>query len=70
MDTRCAHCGWPSTESRVLSTHPTSQGWVRYRRCSCGQVSIELVRLADHSTTVDELASATEASRAGARLRG
>ncbi|HYH32142.1 MAG TPA: hypothetical protein VD903_17350 [Pseudonocardia sp.] len=27
----------------MLSTHPTSQGWVRYRRCVCGSISIELV---------------------------
>lgn len=42
---RCAHCGWPCDEARVLSTHHTSQGWVRYRRCACGAVSIELVTL-------------------------
>jgi hypothetical protein len=42
---RCAHCGWPGGEARVLSTHHTSEGWVRYRRCVCGTVSIELVTL-------------------------
>jgi hypothetical protein len=42
---RCAQCGWPSDEARVLSTHHTSQGWVRYRRCVCGVVTIELVKL-------------------------
>ena len=42
---RCAQCGWPSDETEVLSTHPTSQGWVRYRRCVCGSVAIELVTL-------------------------
>jgi hypothetical protein len=42
---RCARCGWPGSEAPVLSTHPTSEGWVRYRRCICGAVSIELVRL-------------------------
>lgn len=42
---RCAHCGWPGDEMRVLSTHHTSEGWVRYRRCVCGEVSIELVTL-------------------------
>jgi hypothetical protein len=40
---RCTQCGWPGDESRVLSTHLTSQGWVRYRRCVCGTVAIELV---------------------------
>jgi hypothetical protein len=40
---RCAQCGWPGDETEVLSTHPTSQGWVRYRRCVCGRVAIELV---------------------------
>ncbi|WP_219412901.1 hypothetical protein [Pseudonocardia nigra] len=43
---RCRHCGWPGDEAEVLSTHATSEGWVRYRRCVCGAVSIELVRLA------------------------
>lgn len=42
----------------MLSTHSTSEGWVRYRRCVCGEVSIELVRLGDHTTTVDALATA------------
>ena len=42
---RCARCGWPSNEATVLSTHPTSQGWVRYRRCVCGEVTIELVTI-------------------------
>lgn len=42
---RCARCGWPSDEAVVLSTHHTSQGWVRYRRCVCGDVTIELVTL-------------------------
>jgi hypothetical protein len=42
---RCARCGWPGDEATVLSTHHTSQGWVRYRRCVCGNVAIELVTL-------------------------
>lgn len=42
---RCAQCGWPVDEGRVLSTHHTSEGWVRYRRCVCGAVAIELVTL-------------------------
>lgn len=42
---RCAHCGWPADETTILSTHQTSQGWVRYRRCVCGTISIELVTL-------------------------
>lgn len=48
---RCARCGWPTDESTILSTHRTSEGWVRYRRCVCGTVAIELVTLAD---TADE----------------
>jgi hypothetical protein len=40
---RCERCGWPADEATVLSTHPTSQGWVRYRRCVCGTLSIQLV---------------------------
>ena len=46
---RCAHCGRPD-ETRVLSTHHVSEGWVRYRRCACGQVSVELVTLDDRLT--------------------
>jgi hypothetical protein len=42
---RCARCGWPGGEATVLSTHHTSEGWVRYRRCICGAVTIELVTL-------------------------
>jgi hypothetical protein len=42
---RCAQCGWPSDEAAVVSTHQTSEGWVRYRRCVCGTVAIELVTL-------------------------
>jgi Pyruvate/2-oxoacid:ferredoxin oxidoreductase delta subunit len=42
---RCAQCGWPVDEAAVLSTHHTSEGWVRYRRCVCGAVAIEMVRL-------------------------
>jgi hypothetical protein len=42
---RCARCGWPVDESTVLSTHSTSEGWVRYRRCICGTVSIQIVTL-------------------------
>lgn len=58
---RCAHCEWPTDEMRVLSTHHTSQGWVRYRRCVCGVVSIELVTLNDegaHAEPVREPAIA------------
>ncbi|HET6258025.1 hypothetical protein [Pseudonocardia sp.] len=29
----------------MLSTHHTSEGWVRYRRCVCGTMSIQLVTL-------------------------
>ena len=48
---RCTRCGWPSEEAAVLSTHHTSQGWIRYRRCVCGTVSIELVRLDEQAGT-------------------
>lgn len=47
----CAQCGWPREEARIVSTHPTSQGWVRYRECMCGAVTIELVTLADRGAT-------------------
>ncbi|GEL18582.1 hypothetical protein [Pseudonocardia asaccharolytica] len=42
-DRHCAQCGLPSEETHVLSTHHTSEGWVRYRRCVCGEVTVELV---------------------------
>ena len=48
---RCTTCGWPADETKVLSTHRTSQGWVRYRRCACGAVSIELVTLDENTGT-------------------
>jgi hypothetical protein len=35
----------------VLSTHHTSQGWVRYRRCVCGDVTIQLVTLGPAADT-------------------
>jgi hypothetical protein len=44
---RCTRCGWPTDSAAVLSTHHTSEGWVRYRRCVCGSVAIELVHLDD-----------------------
>ncbi|WP_379628182.1 hypothetical protein [Pseudonocardia sp. GCM10023141] len=33
-----------------MSTHHTSEGWVRYRRCVCGVTSIEIVTLDDDGT--------------------
>lgn len=39
---RCAQCGRAGAAT-TLSTHLTSEGWVRYRRCACGAVSIEVV---------------------------
>ena len=48
---RCARCGWPNNEAAVLSTHHTSEGWVRYRRCVCGDVAIELVTLGSGADT-------------------
>ena len=42
---RCAHCGRPTADTVSLSTHRTSEGWVRYRRCGCGSVSVELLTL-------------------------
>jgi hypothetical protein len=55
---RCAQCGWPNDEAKVLSTHQTSQGWVRYRRCVCGSVTIELVTLAKAGTQVKPVGAA------------
>jgi hypothetical protein len=48
---RCAQCGWPSDEAVVLSTHRISQGWVRYTRCVCGDLMIELVTLGPAART-------------------
>lgn len=39
----------------MLSTHPTSEGWVRYRRCACGSVSIQLVHLTEGSDLRSDL---------------
>ena len=49
---RCARCGWPTEEAKVLSTHSTSEGRVRYRRCVCGTMSVQLVTLGGGSGTV------------------
>ena len=48
---RCTKCGQPTTGARTLSTHATSEGWVRYRRCACGDVSIELLTLEVQATS-------------------
>lgn len=45
MEARCADCGWPAEEARVLSTHRTSEGWIRYRKCVCGDLRFELITL-------------------------
>jgi hypothetical protein len=54
----CAHCGRPVADTVPLSTHHTSEGWVRYRRCGCGSVSVELL-------TLDPQAGALSGARAG-----
>ena len=38
----CPSCGWPTAEAEVVSRHCTSEGTVRYLRCVCGQVTIQL----------------------------
>lgn len=40
----CPRCDWPMSEARLLSTHHTSEGVVRYLRCPCGQVTIQTLR--------------------------
>ena len=60
---RCPRCGWPTEEASVLSTHHTSQGWIRYRRCVCGAVSIELITLgANAGTSARQVATPTAAA--------
>ncbi|MCF7551142.1 hypothetical protein [Pseudonocardia sp. WMMC193] len=49
---RCAQCDQSMSEARTLSTHHTSEGWVRYKRCACGGVSIELLTLDTRPTGV------------------
>lgn len=48
---QCAGCGWPMAEARTESAHVTSEGWVRYRRCVCGAVFVELPAGATPGTT-------------------
>jgi hypothetical protein len=48
---QCAGCGWPVAEARTESAHVTSEGWVRYRRCVCGAVFVELPAGATPGTT-------------------
>jgi hypothetical protein len=38
----CPSCGWPTADAEVISRHRTSEGTVRYLRCVCGQVTIQL----------------------------
>jgi hypothetical protein len=39
----CPDCGWPDSELyEVVSTHATSQGWVRYLRCPCGRLAVQV----------------------------
>jgi hypothetical protein len=51
----CPSCGWPTAETRVISRHRTSEGTVRYLRCVCGQVTIQL-HSGGHSSTSRSLA--------------
>jgi hypothetical protein len=66
---RCARCGWPSDEAEVLSTHHTSQGWVRYRRCVCGAVTIQLVTLGAATGTQVEPLRTPDGTALGAAVR-
>ncbi|ONI79760.1 hypothetical protein ALI144C_23720 [Actinosynnema sp. ALI-1.44] len=36
MTSTCDTCGWPARDLPTVSTHYTSQGVLRYRRCVCG----------------------------------
>ncbi|MGQ0482304.1 MAG: hypothetical protein ACT4O0_14935 [Pseudonocardia sp.] len=39
----CPACGWPQAETySVVSTHSTSEGWVRYLRCPCGRLVVQV----------------------------
>ncbi|GAA3455961.1 hypothetical protein [Dactylosporangium matsuzakiense] len=38
----CSTCGRAATRAATESTHLTSEGIVRYRRCSCGTRWVEL----------------------------
>ncbi|MFB9183768.1 hypothetical protein ACFFX1_37025 [Dactylosporangium sucinum] len=40
--TTCATCGRGTATAAVESSHPTSEGTVRYRRCACGTRWMEL----------------------------
>lgn len=42
--TTCAKCGRGTATAAVESSHPTSEGTVRYRRCACGSRWMELTR--------------------------
>jgi hypothetical protein len=38
----CPSCGWPTAEAEVISRHRTSEGTVRYLRCVCGRMTIQV----------------------------
>ncbi|UWP78875.1 hypothetical protein [Dactylosporangium fulvum] len=41
----CTACGRPAAIAEVESSHTTSEGVVRYRRCACGGRWMELAQL-------------------------
>ncbi|WP_432993237.1 hypothetical protein [Dactylosporangium sp. CA-233914] len=55
----CSACGRPAAGAAVESSHVTSEGIVRYRRCPCGRRWLELAAL-----VLLERATATLAARA------
>ncbi|MCW0216169.1 MAG: hypothetical protein OJJ54_22695 [Pseudonocardia sp.] len=57
----CASCSRPTDEARTLSTHHTSDGWVRYRLCGCGTLSIQLLELAASGLSEQGIHAATGA---------
>ncbi|NYE48914.1 hypothetical protein HDA32_004034 [Spinactinospora alkalitolerans] len=49
----CGACGREAVEAEVESSHYTSEGIVRYRRCGCGRRWVDLARFSAVTGTGD-----------------
>ncbi|MEU7812180.1 hypothetical protein [Pseudonocardia sp. NPDC049154] len=65
---RCAQCG-RTAGATTLSTHHTSEGWVRYVRCACGAVSIEMLTIPAEPERVFPGERGAVAGASGLRIR-
>ncbi|MFR9801767.1 hypothetical protein ACL02T_05595 [Pseudonocardia sp. RS010] len=65
---RCAQCG-PTADATTLSTHHTSEGLVRYQKCACGAMSIEMLTIPVEPVRVFPAGPGAVAEASGVRIR-